>query len=310
MIFAGIEERRRVFPTAVPCRVLEGSRSGYYAWAKRSPSETATRRETLATQIREVHAEMTGRSGSPRLAIELNGRGISCCVNAVAKVRKTRGIRAKAVKRFVRTTDSNHRLPVAENVLDRDFSPAQPNAAWGMDIPSIPTLEGWLFLALVVDLFSRRIVGWAMAATTTSRLVVDALEMAVRQRGVTAGLVAHSDRGSQYASDPYQAELRRRGMVCSMSGVGPCWDTAVVESAFGSLKRELIHHETYATREEARARVFEYIEVFYNRVRRHSTLGYVAPVEYERTYNPKLRELPVHFSWGRSVAAFEVFGQR
>ncbi|MGL6094632.1 MAG: IS3 family transposase, partial [Fimbriiglobus sp.] len=174
-------------------------------------------------------------------------------------------------------------------VLGRNFSPVEPNAARGMDITYIPTLEGWLFLALVVDVFSRRIVGWSMDATMTSRLVVDALEMAVRQRGVTAGLVAHSDRGSRYASDHYQSELRRRGMVCSMSGVGQCWDSAVVESTFGRLKRELTHHESYASREEAKASVFEYMEVFYDRVRRHSTLGYVAPAEYERTHNPELR---------------------
>ena len=289
MIFAWIEERRTEYPVAVLCRVTGVSRSGYYAWARRSPSAAAARRETLAAHIREVHAEMKGRYGSPRLTVELNERSIACCVNTVANVMRSHGIRAKTVKRFVRTTDSNHRMPVAENILDRDFSPARPNAAWGMDVTYVPTLEGWLFLALVVDLFSRRIVGWSMAATMTSRRVVDALEMAVRQRGVTAGLVAHSDRGSQYASDHYQAELRRREMVCSMSGVGQCWDNAVVESTFGSVKRELVHHETYATREEARASLFEYIEVFYNRIRRHSTLGYVAPAEYERTHNPKLR---------------------
>lgn len=289
MTFAWIEERRTEYPVAVLCRVLGVSRSGYYAWAKRPPSNSATRREALVTHIREVHAEMKGRYGSPRLAVELRGRGIACCVNTVAKVMTTHGIRAKTVRRFVRTTDSRHRLAVAANVLDRDFSPARPNAAWGMDITYVPTREGWLFLALVVDLFSRRIVGWAMAATMTSRLVVDALEMAGRRREVTAGLVAHSDRGSQYASDHYQAELRRHGMVCSMSGVGQCWDNAVVESTFSSLKRELVHHESYATRDEAKASLFEYIEVFYNRVRRHSTLGYVAPAEYERMHNPKLR---------------------
>jgi putative transposase len=289
VIFAWIEERRAEYPVAALCRVLGVSRSGFYARAQRPPSGTTTRREALAAHIREVHAEMKGRYGSPRLAVELNARGVTCCVNTVAKVMAAHGIRAKAAKRLVRTTDSNHRLPVAENVLDRDFSPTSPNAAWGADITYIPTLEGWLFLALVVDLFSRRIVGWAMAATMTSRLVVDALDMAASRRRTTAGVVAHSDRGSQYASDHYQAELRRRGMVCSMSGVGQCWDNAVVESTFGSLKRELVHHERYATREEARASVFEYIEVFYNRVRRHSTLGYVAPAEYERTHNPELR---------------------
>ena len=289
MIFAWIEERRTEYPVAVLCRVTRVSRSGYYAWVKRPASGMATRRETLATHIREVHAEMKGRYGSPRLAIELNARGVTCCVNTVARVMTAHGIRAKTVRRFVRTTDSNHRMPVAENVLDRDFSPARPNAAWGMDITYVPTLEGWLFLALVVDLFSRRIVGWAMDAAMTSRLVVDALGMAVRRREVTAGLVAHSDRGSQYASEHYQAELRRRGIVCSMSGVGQCWDNAVVESTFGRLKQELVHSEQYATRDEAKTSIFESVEVFYNRVRRHSTLGYVSPAEFERMHNPKLR---------------------
>jgi putative transposase len=287
--FAWIEERRSNYPVAVLCRVLGVSRSGYYARRNRPLSDTAIRRETLARQIREVHAEMKGRYGSPRLTAELNERGVPCCVHTVAKVMKRHGIRVKTVRRFVRTTDSKHRMPVAENVLGRNFSPAKPNAAWAADITYVPTLEGWLFVALVVDLFSRRIVGWAMAATMTSRLVVDALDMAVRQRGVTAGLVAHSDRGSQYASDHYRSELRRHGVVCSMSGVGQCWDNAVVESTFGSLKRELVHHETYVTREAARASLFEYIEVFFNRVRRHSTLGYVSPAEYERTHDPNLR---------------------
>ena len=275
--------------SVVSCRVLEVSRSGYYAWSKRAPSVTAIRREELVTQIRAVHAEMKARYGSPRLTAELNARGVGCSVNTVAKVMKRHGIRAKAVRRFVRTTDSNHRLPVAENVLDRGFTATKPNEKWAMDFTYLPTVEGWLFLALVVDLFSRRIVGWSMAATMTSRLVVDALGMAVRQRGPRAGLIAHSDRGSQYASDHYQAELHRAGMVGSMSGVGQCWDNAVVESTFSSLKRELVHHETYATRDEAKVSVFEYIEVFYNRVRRHSTLGYVSPVEFERRHNPKPR---------------------
>ena len=289
MIFAWIEERRFEYPIAVMCRVLEVSRSGYYAWRTRSPSETATRREELVARIRVVHAEVKARYGSPRMTVELQARGVACSVNTVAKVMKRHGIRAKTVRRFVRTTDANHRMPVAENVLDRQFTATKPNEKWAMDFTYLPTVEGWLFLALVVDLFSRRIVGWSMAATMTSRLVVDALEMAVRQRGPQAGLIAHSDRGSQYASEHYQSELHREGMVVSMSGVGQCWDNAVVESTFGSLKRELVHHESYATREEAKASVFEYLEVFYNRVRRHSTLGYMSPAEFERMHNPKLR---------------------
>lgn len=289
MIFAWIEERRSEYPVAVMCRVLAVSRSGYYAWRTRPPSATVIRRDELAAQIRVIHAEMTERYGSPRMTVALQARGVVCCVNTVATVMNRHGIRAKTVRRFVRTTNSNHRLPVAENVLDRDFTATKPNEKWAMDLTDLPTLEGWRFLALVVDLFSRRIVGWSMAATMTSRLVVDALAMATGHRDVPAGLVAHSDRGSQYASEHYQAELRRLGIVGSMSGVGQCWDNAVVESTFASLKRELVHHETYATRVEAKASVFEYIEVFYNRVRRHSTLGSVSPAEFERTHNPKLR---------------------
>jgi putative transposase len=289
VIFAWIEERRSEYPIAVLCRVLEVSRSGYYAWRTRPPSATTIRREELVAQIRVVHAEVKQRYGSPRMTVELQARGVACCVNTVATVMKRQEIRAKTVRRFVRTTDSKHRLPVAENVLDREFTATKPNEKWAMDITYLPTVEGWLFLALVVDLFSRRIVGWSMAATMTSRLVVEALTMAQGQRDVPPGLIAHSDRGSQYASEHYQAELRRLGMVGSMSGVGQCWDNAVVESTFGSLKRELVHHETYATRAEAKASVFEYLEVFYNRVRRHSTLGYVSPAEFERRHNPKLR---------------------
>ncbi len=240
-------------------------------------------------RIRAVPVEVRERYGSPRLAVELNARGVACCVNTVAKAMKAHGLRAKKMKRFVRTTDSHHRLPVSSNVLDRDFTASKPNEKWVMDLTDIPTLEGWRFLALVVDLFSRRIVGWAMAATMTSRLVVDALDLAVGQRGVPPGLIAHSDHGSQYTSEHYQAELRRHGMIGSMSGVGPCWDNAVIESTFGRLKQELVHGERYATRDEAKASIFEYVEVFYNRVRRHSTLGYVSPAEYERTHNPKLR---------------------
>jgi transposase InsO family protein len=178
---------------------------------------------------------------------------------------------------------------VAENVLDRQFDPREPNAAWAADITYIPTADGWLYLAVVEDLFSRMIVGWAMDGTMESWLVVDALEMAVRKRLPGEGLVAHSDRGSQYASDHYRRVLAREGIVCSMSGVAQCWDSAPVESFFASRKKGLVHHEDYATREAARASIFEYIEAFYNRVRRHSSLGYVAPVEYERTHNQNHR---------------------
>jgi putative transposase len=219
---------------------------------------------------------------------ELVGRGHACCENTVARVMREAGIAAKTKRKFRHTTDSNHPLPVAENVLDRAFDPVEPNAAWVADVTYIPTREGWLYLAAVVDLFSRMVVGWSMAATMTSRLVVDALEMAVvgRLKGSSSSdLVAHSDRGSQYASEHYRRRLAEERITCSMSRRGNCWDNAPMESFFASLKKELVHDEDYATREEATASIFEYIEVYYNRARRHSSLGYDAPAEYERAHN-------------------------
>jgi putative transposase len=267
------------------CEALEVSASGYYAWLARPDSPSEQRRQELVGVIEGVHAEVKGRYGSPRMAAELNARGHDCSENTVAKLMRARGIKAKAPRRFVRTTDSNHRLPVAENLLARDFDPSGPNESWSADITYVPTREGWLYLAVVEDLFSRMIVGWSMAETMASRLVVDALEMALTRRRPGAGLLAHSDRGSQYASDHYRRVLAEQGIVCSMSAVGQCWDNAPVESFFGRLKCEVAPGEMFATREQARAELFEYLEVFYNRVRRHSSLGFVSPVEFERTHN-------------------------
>jgi len=288
--FAWIEERRAEWPVTHLCRVLEVSRSGFYAWRSREPSATDVRREELIEQVKEIHVEAKGRYGSPRMHAELVARGHACCVNAVARVMREAGIAAKTKRKFRQTTDSNHPHPVAENVLDRQFDPGEPNASWVTDVTYVPTREGWLYLAVVIDLFSRMVVGWSMAATMTSRLVVDALEMALtRRRGGSSGLVAHSDRGSQYASEHYRRRLSEEGITCSMSRRGNCWDNAPTESFFASLKKELVHDEDYATRDEAKASMFDYIEAFYNRVRRHSTLGYVAPAEYERTHNPTHR---------------------
>jgi putative transposase len=267
------------------CEALEVSASGYYAWASRPDSPTETRRQELVGAIEEVHAEVKHRYVSPRMAAELKARGYECSENTVAELMRERGIRAKAPRRFVRTTDSNHRLPVAPNVLARDFDPSGPNESWCADITYIPTGEGWLYLAVVEDLFSRMVVGWSMAESMESRLVVDALEMAIRRRLPGEGLVAHSDRGSQYASDHSQRVLASEGIVCSMSEVGQCWDNAPVESFFGRLKCEVEPDEVFATRDQARAVLFEYLEVFYNRVRRHSPLGFLSPAEFERTYN-------------------------
>jgi putative transposase len=268
------------------CDALEVSKAGFYAWLARPEGPAQQRRQELAAAIAEVHAEVKGRYGSPRMTAELNARGYDCSENTVSNLMKAHGIRAKTPRRFVRTTDSRHGLPVAENVLGRDFSPAAPDVAWSADITYIPTADGWLYLAVVEDLFSRMIVGWSMDGTMTSRLVVDALEMAVRRRLPSAGLVAHSDRGSQYASAHYQDLLGRHGIRCSMSGVAQCWDNAPVESFFASLKRELVHDESYTTREQAKASIFEYVEAFYNRARRHSSLGFLSPEEFERSHNP------------------------
>ncbi len=289
MIFAWIEERCREWPITVLCRVLEVSRSGFYARRSREPRPAEVRREGLAERITTIHAEVKGRYGSPRVHAELVGRGHECCVNFVAGVMREAGIAAKTTRKFRQTTDSNHPHPVAGNVLDRAFDPGEPNTSWVADVTYIPTREGWLYLAAVEDLFSRAVVGWSMDATMTSRLVVDALEMALSRRAAGPGLVAHSDRGSQYASEHYRRRLAEEGITCSMSRRGNCWDNAPMESFFASLKKELVHHEDYATRAEAKASIFEYLEAFYNRVRRHSSLGYVAPAEYERAHNPTHR---------------------
>jgi transposase InsO family protein len=283
MTFRFIDRHRRRWPVAVMCDTLAVSPAGYYAWRHRPVSPRRQRRDDLTAQIRTVHAEVKARYGSPRVHAELVARGHGCCVNTVARLMRRAGIAAKTARKFRHTTDSSHGRPVAANVLDRQFDPGVANAAWVSDITFIPTREGWLYLAAVEDLYSRMVVGWAMAARMTSRLVVEALGMAVRRRLPGEDLVAHSDRGSQYASEHYQRLLATHGIACSMSRRADCWDNAPMESFFASLKKELVHHEDYHTREEAQASIFEYIEVFYIRQRRHSTLGYMSPAEYERS---------------------------
>jgi putative transposase len=282
VIFSFIERHKEVWPVTLLCDTLGVSPQGFYAWRARPTSEQQQRRAALLVEIRAVHAEVKERYGSPRLHAELQAQGVECCVNTVAKLMHDNDIRAKTARKFRNTTDSNHPLPVADNLLDRQFDAQAPNERWVADITYIPTREGWLYLAVVEDLYSRMVVGWSMADTMTSRLVVDALEMAVARRLPQEGLLAHSDRGSQYASEHYQRLLGKHGIECSMSGVGQCWDNAPMESFFASLKKELIHHEDYQTRAQARASIFEYIEAFYNPKRRHSSLGFVSPAEYEQ----------------------------
>jgi putative transposase len=281
--FRFIEEHREVGPVRLLCDALGVSTAGYYAWRERPACVRQQRRDALLVEIRAIHAEFHARYGSPRVHAELAARGHDCCVNTVAKLMRDHGIRAKTSRKFRCTTDSNHDLPVAENLLDRQFDPGARNEAWVADITYVPTRQGWLYLAAVEDLYSRRVVGWSMAEHLGSRLVVDALALAVERRLPGEGLLAHSDRGSQYASDHYQRLLGKHGITCSMSRRADCWDNAPMESFFASLKKELVHGADFVTRAQARAAIVEYIEVFYNTKRRHSSLGYVSPAEYERT---------------------------
>jgi putative transposase len=283
MTYRFIDDHRSDWPVRLLCETLEVSTAGYYAWRQRPTSARAQRRHVLVVEIRAIHAEVKARYGSPRIHAELTARGQDCCVNTVARLMRVHGIAAKTARKFRCTTDSNHDLPVADNLLDRQFDPSGANRAWVADITYIPTREGWLYLAAVEDLYSRRVVGWSMADNLESRLVVDALELAVQRRLPQQGLLLHSDRGSQYASEHYQLLLEKHGITCSMSRRADCWDNAPMESLFASLKKELVHDADFTTRAQARAAIVEYIEVFYNNQRRHSSLGYVAPAKYEQS---------------------------
>jgi putative transposase len=274
------------FRVDLMCHVLQVSRSGYYAWRRRPASAQAQRRSRLLEQIQAAHAESRQTYGSPRVHAELEAQGVSCSKNTVAKLMREHALRSKMRRRFVvRTTDSRHEHPVFENRLNQQFEQASTDQAWAADITYIPTAEGWLYLAAVIDLCSRRIVGWATADHLRAELPCEALKRALDQRDPTSELLHHSDRGVQYACDEYQQLLAQWGIAPSMSRTGNCYDNAVMESFFGTLKTELIHHETYDSRAAARQALFEYIEVFYNRKRRHSALGYRSPMEYEASLN-------------------------
>jgi putative transposase len=287
-----IEDHRKELPVTAMCRVLRVGRSGYYDWRAREgagPSGRQERRQRLTEEIRAVHGRSRGLYGSPRVHAELKAKGVPACENTVAKYMKRAGISSRARKRFVvRTTDSSHGHPVAPNTLGRRFDAAAwatPDSAWCCDVTCVWTDEGWLYLAAVIDLCSRRIVGWAMAEHMKAELCLDALGMALERRRPAAGLLHHSDRGVQYACDAYQSLLGREGIACSMSRTGDCYDNAAIESFFSTLKRELVYQEHYWTREQAKRSLFEYVEVFYNRQRRHSSLGYRSPVEFEASLN-------------------------
>jgi len=287
--FEWIHSRRDDYPLSVMCDALGVTRAGYYAWAKRRespPGPREARRQELASGIRSAHERSRCTYGSPRVYHQLKAEGVSVCENTVAKVMREQGIRSKVKRRFrVRTTDSAHAHPVAPNVLGRDFSAEAPDRKWAADVTYVATGQGWLYLAVVLDLCSRKVVGWAMADHLRAELCTDALEMALGRRGTPCGLIHHSDRGVQYACGQYRDLLRSQGITCSMSRTGDCYDNAAVESFFKTLKAELVYHEHYATREQARRSVFEYVEVFYNRQRLHSSLGYMTPERFEAAMN-------------------------
>lgn len=288
MKFKWIHEHRNQFPVQAMCRVLAVTASGYYASLRRPVSARARRRTELTEKIKASHEKSRRTYGSPRVHRDLTAGDVKVSENTVAKIMRENKIQSKARRRFIpATTDSNHDHPVAPNRLDRRFEQTKKDNAWCSDITYIPTRQGWLYLAVVIDLCSRRIVGWSMGDSLHATLVCDALAMALAARRPSAetGLMHHSDRGVQYACGQFQSLLAGHGITCSMSRTGNCYDNAVAESFFSTLKRELTHHEDYTTHEQARRSIFEYIEVFYNRQRRHSSLGYVSPEAFEASLN-------------------------
>jgi len=269
------------FPVAWMCRRLDVSSSGFYRWSKAKEPKREHRDRQLGTMIRAFHSASGGTYGSPRITLDLKEAGEAVGLKRVAQVMRENGLTGQAPRRFRRTTDSKHDLPIADNIVARDFNPDAPNQLWAADITYVRTWVGWLYLAVVIDLFSRRVVGWAIADHMRTELVLNALTMAFEARRPGDGLIHHSDRGSQYASHAHRKALDEHHAICSMSRRGDCWDNAVVESFFGTLKQELLYRGTWPTKEAATKAIGEYIDRFYNTRRRHSTLGYVSPLEYE-----------------------------
>jgi transposase InsO family protein len=279
--FGFIQTEKATYPVRVLCRTLKVSPSGFYAWCRRGLSDRAKEDAALKVEIRAAHAASRKTYGSPRIHEDLKANGRHVGRKRVARLMREEGIEGQRKRRFRTTTDSRHGLPVAANHLDRNFTASAPNKIWVCDITYIWTREGWAYLAAILDLFSRRVVGWSLDSRVDQTLALDALDMAVRTRRPQAGLLHHSDRGVQYASGDYQKLLRDNGIDCSMSRRGDCWDNAVAESFFSTFKAELVHREDLLSRGQTRALVFDYIEGFYNRCRRHSSLGYLSPAEYE-----------------------------
>jgi len=263
------------------CRVIGASRSGYYGWKMQPQSKRQKENEKILMEIKESHKNSHRVYGSPRITEDLQAKGTKCSKNRVARLMKVHGIIAKAKKKFKATTNSKHNLPVADNLLNQDFVAEKPNTVWVSDITYIWTLEGWLYLAVILDLYSRQVVGWAMSDRLTANFVIKALHQAIGRRNPVRGCILHSDRGIQYASADFRDVLNSHGFIQSMSRKGNCYDNAVAESFFHTLKTEHVYDYRYETRAEAIQSIFEYIEIFYNRQRRHSAIGYRSPVSYE-----------------------------
>ncbi|MFZ6755998.1 IS3 family transposase [Undibacterium sp. Ji50W] len=279
--YAWIDAQGKSFALSDMCKILEVSISGYRAWKRGGiPDRKRLTDEQMLALIRAIHAEIKGAYGSPRMVRELRLRGFTASKERVERLMRENNIRARHKRRYKVTTDSKHRLPVAENLLARNFRPSTPNQVWTSDITYLWTDEGWLYLAIVLDLFNREVIGWALRPRMTTDIVTDALTMAWFRRKPAAGVMHHSDRGSQYASYAFQEKLQQFGMTCSMSRKGNCWDNAPTESWFNSFKNERYHGLRYASHDEMKYAAFDYIEVFYNRQRQHSTLGYRSPIQY------------------------------
>ena len=289
MRFGFIRTERATYPVRLLCRTLAVSAAGFYAWCRRGLSLRAREDAALKVEIRAAYAASRKTYGSPRIFVDLKADDHRIGRKRVARLMREEGIEGQRKRRFRVTTNSRHSHPVATNELNRNFTASAPNKVWVTDITYIWTREGWLYLAAILDLYSRRVVGWSMDSSMDRSLALDALSMALMTRRPEAGLLHHSDRGVQYASTEYQDQLRKHGMICSMSRKGDCWDNAVAESFFSTIKAELVHRTDYVSRCQARASIFEYIEAFYNARRRHSALGYVSPVEHEAAAGRKLR---------------------
>jgi transposase InsO family protein len=281
MRFRFIDAEKANYPVVFLCGVLEVSSSGYYAWRRRPEPARIKQDAQLAVEIAAEHKRSRGIYGSPRVHLELRARGVRVGKKRVERLMRQNCIQGRQKRRFRRTTDSKHAQPIAPNVLTRNFDPNGPNEVWATDVTYVATGQGWLYLAILLDLFSRRVVGWAISDTNDRALALEALGKALRLRRPPRGLVHHSDRGSPYASDDYRAALATAGIIASMSRTGDCWDNAVAESFFATLRAEHLDHERYETHADATSSIGDYIDGFYNPQRRHSHIGYVSPIEFE-----------------------------